>query len=259
MNCLIKIILIVVVINSGNLNAGQYKELGNDQLKDSIQTVLITGANRGLGLEFAKQFSSMGYKVIGTARNPDKAVNLKKLTVEVFQLDVTDADSVLQLSKSLNGRPIDILINNAGYLSSADMSLDKVSFELLEKTFAINTLGPLRVVKSLIGNVKAGQDKKVINISSRLGSISQSTGRMYSYRTSKSALNQINKILSVEFKEESIIFTVLHPGWVQTDMGGPKATYTPEESVSGMIKVIDTLTMDNSGYFYDLKGEAIPW
>ncbi|TQV76550.1 SDR family oxidoreductase [Aliikangiella marina] len=225
----------------------------------SDQTVLITGANRGIGLEYAKQFLAKGYKVIGTARKPATATELKKSGAEVLQLDVTDEKSVADLKAALKGRAIDILINNAGYFDRQDVTLDKVDFNTFARTLDINTLGPLRVTQALIGNLEKGQRKTVISMSSGLGSIEKSTGRWYAYRTSKTGLNQINKILSTEYKDQGFIFTVVHPGWVQTDMGGSNATYTPTQSVQGLIKVIEGLTTKDSGQFYDLNGKSIPW
>ena len=222
-------------------------------------TVLITGANRGIGLEFAKQFKAMGYDVIGTARKPDKATALKALGASVMQLDVTDAQSVAAMDKALTGKAIDILINNAGYLYGYGGTLVSIDIEQFEKTLAINTIGPMRVTKALIDNLQAGRNKTVINLSSQLGSISQSSGGFYSYRASESALNMLTKTLSAEYKKQDFIFTVVHPGWVQTDMGGKSATYTVEESVSGLMKVINGLTKDDNGKFYDHKGEIIPW
>ncbi|MCP3673858.1 MAG: SDR family oxidoreductase [Gammaproteobacteria bacterium] len=222
-------------------------------------TVLITGANRGLGLEFAKQYQARGYNVIGTARNTAKAVKLQALGVRVLQLDVTNQKSVDNLSAELKDTPLDILINNAGYFNRVDTSLDKVNFDILELTYAVNTLGPLRVTQALIDNLKLGKSKTVISISSGLSSISNSTGQWYAYRSSKTALNQINKIMSEEFKNKEFIFTVLSPGWVKTDMGGPNANYTPKQSISGMLKVIDSLTTEDSGKFYDLKGKTVDW
>lgn len=223
------------------------------------QTVLITGANRGIGLEYAKQFIAKGYKVIGTARKPAKAKELKATGAEILALDVTDPQSVANLQKQLKGRSIDILINNAGYFDRRDVSLDKVDFDAFSITLAINTLGPLRVTQALIENLEEGKRKIVISMSSGLGSIEKSNGRWYAYRTSKTGLNQINKILSSEYKDKGFIFTVVHPGWVQTDMGGSNATYTPTQSVSGLIKVIEGLTVKDSGQFYDLNGQSIPW
>jgi NAD(P)-dependent dehydrogenase (short-subunit alcohol dehydrogenase family) len=223
------------------------------------KTVLVTGANRGIGLEYAKQFKAKGYEVIGTARKPASATELKAAGVEVLALDVTSAESVAALVKALDGRAIDILINNAGYFDRQDVTVDKVNFEMFERTLAINTLGPLRITQALIPHLKKGELKTVISMSSGLGSITNSNGRWYAYRTSKTALNQINKILSEEFKSEGFIFTVVHPGWVQTDMGGSNATYTPTESVAGLIKVIEGLKPSDSGKFYDLNGKEIAW
>ena len=224
-----------------------------------MSTVVITGANRGIGFEYAKQYKAKGFNVIATARNPDKALELKALGVTVFQLDVTDPQSVKNLSRSLTGQPIDILINNAGYFNRSDVTLDKVDFDMFERTLVVNTLGPLRVIQALVKNLQKGDNKTVINISSGLGSISQSSGRWYAYRSSKTALNQINKILSVEYKQQGFIFTVIHPGWVRTDMGGSSATYSTEESVTKMMSLISRLTVRNSGKFYDLEGTTISW
>ena len=225
----------------------------------AAQTVLVTGANRGMGLEYAKQYQAKGFKVIGTARKPGEATELNKLGVDVVQLDVTDADSVAAMAKVLDGRAIDILINNAGYLNRNDSTLDTVDFDTMEFTLAINTLGPLRVIKALMPNLQKGEGKKVINISSQLGSVERSRGGLYSYRVSKAGLNMINKNLSAEYSDAGFTFVVIHPGWVATDMGGPNATYSPEESIKNVIKVIDGLTTKDNGKFYDLKGETLPW
>ena len=222
-------------------------------------TVLVTGANRGLGLEFASQLQARGFKVIGTARNPEKAAALKATGARVEQLDVASQASVDALAETLKGVPIDILINNAGMAIREDSSLDTLDFDAMVRTFQVNSLGPLRVTQALLPNLEAGQDKTVINITSRLGSIELSTGGLYSYRTSKTALNQINKIMSVELAPRGYIVLAMHPGWVQTDMGGAEATLTIPESITGMLKVIDGLTVEQSGKFYDFSGEELPW
>jgi NAD(P)-dependent dehydrogenase (short-subunit alcohol dehydrogenase family) len=222
-------------------------------------TVLITGANRGIGLEYARQFAAKGYTVIGTARSPEKAEALAKVADRVEQLDVADGASVAALAARLDGVPIDILINNAGIFDRRDVTFDQVDFEVMARTFDVNTMGPLRVTKALMPNLRAGERKVVIGMSSGLGSIENSSGRWYAYRSSKAGLNMVNKILSQELGEQGFIFTVLHPGWVQTDMGGPNATYTPEQSVAGLVEVIEGLGPDNNGGFYDFQGETIPW
>jgi len=231
----------------------------NVSVADQATTVLITGANRGLGLEYARQFAEKGYEVIGTARAPEKAGELAAVADQVEPLDVTDPDSVAALADRLDGKAIDILINNAGIFDRRDVTLDEVDFEVMERTFTVNTLGPLRVTQALLPNLRAGQRKIIVGMSSQLGSIENSNGRWYAYRASKTALNQFNKILSVELGPEGFICTVLHPGWVRTDMGGSNATYSPQESVAGLVKVIEGLKPEDNGQFYDFHGETIPW
>lgn len=232
---------------------------GNPAWADDGATVLITGANRGLGLEYAQQFAAKGYAVIGTARNPAKAEALSKVADRVEQLDVADADSVAALAKRLDGVAIDILINNAGIFERQDVSIDAVDFEMMERTFAVNTLGPLRVTQALLPNLRAGHRKLIVSMSSQLGSIENSNGRWYAYRASKSALNQFNKIWSVELGPEGFTCVVVHPGWVRTDMGGPNATYGTEESVTGLVSVIEGLSKEDNGRFYDFQGKPISW
>ena len=222
-------------------------------------TVLITGANRGIGLEAARQFAAKGYKVIGTARDPADAKDLSAVAHRVESLDVTDAASVAPLASRLQGVPIDILVNNAGVFDRKDVTIDKVDFAMMEQTLAVNTMGPLRVTQALLPNLRAGKRRTIVSISSQLGSIEKSDGRWYAYRASKAALNQINKTLSVELAPEGFTCVVLHPGWVRTDMGGASATYSPQESVAGLITVIEKLGPTDNGRFYDFKGTPIPW
>lgn len=222
-------------------------------------TVLITGANRGIGLEYARQFAAKGYQVIGTVRDPSDTKELSAVTQRVEQLDVTDAASVAALATRLHGVPIDILVNNAGFFDRKDVTVDKVDFASMEQTLAVNTLGPLRVTQALLPNLRAGTRRTIVNMSSQLGSIEGSNGQWYAYRASKAALNQINKTLSAELAPEGFISVVLHPGWVRTDMGGAGATYAPQESVAGLIKVIEKLGPIDNGRFYDFKGNPIPW
>jgi NAD(P)-dependent dehydrogenase (short-subunit alcohol dehydrogenase family) len=222
-------------------------------------SVLITGANRGIGLEYARQFAAKGYQVIGTARDPADAKELAAVADRIEPLDVTDAASVAALAKRLHGVPIDILVNNAGVFDRRDVTVDKVDFAMMEKTLAVNTLGPLRVTQALLPNLRAGRRRNIVNMSSQLGSIEGSNGQWYAYRASKAALNQINKTLSAELASEGFISVVLHPGWVRTDMGGAGATYSPQESVAGLVAVIEKLGPADNGRFYDFKGTLIPW
>jgi len=223
------------------------------------QTVLITGANRGIGLEYARQFAAKGFNVIGTARDPAAATELRAIIERIEALDVADAASVAALAKRLDGMAIDILINNAGVGGRDDNDLASIDFEQMQNTFAVNAFGPLRVIQSLMPNLRLGQRKLVIGMSSQLGSIERSNGGMYAYRASKTALSQFNKILASELGPQGFVFTVLHPGWVQTEMGGANATLTPQESVRGLVGVIEKLGPDDNGRFYDYQGKTIPW
>lgn len=222
-------------------------------------TVLITGANRGLGLEFARQLDALGYTVIGTARSPDKATELQALGVRVEQLDVADPASVAGLAQRLDGVGIDILINNAGFFDRNEGGLADLDFKVLEHTLAVNTLGPLRVTQALLPNLRLGGRKTVVNLSSQMGSMTTNGGGYLSYRTSKAALNQATVTLARELDEEGFICVVVHPGWVRTRMGGQNATYSPGESAEGLIEVIRGLTPADSGRFLDLHGQDLAW
>jgi NAD(P)-dependent dehydrogenase (short-subunit alcohol dehydrogenase family) len=248
---MMRLLAIVLTIISGMMAGMTYAA--------ETTTVLITGANRGIGLEYARQFAAKGYQVIGTARDPADAKELSEVADRVEQLDVTDPASVAGLAKRLDGNAIDILVNNAGVFDRGDVSLDKVDFQMMERTLAVNTLGPLRVVQALLPNLRKGRQKTIVSMSSQLGSIENSNGRWYAYRSSKAALNQLNKTLSAELAAEGFVCVVLHPGWVRTDMGGAGATYSPEESVSGLVAVIEKLGPADNGRFYDFKGNPIPW
>ena len=222
-------------------------------------TVLITGANRGLGLEFARQFHAAGYTVIATARKPEAADELNALGVRVEQLDVADAESVAALAADLDGRSIDILINNAG-ITARIRSLETVEFETIERILQVNTLGPMRVTKALLSNLRDGDQKIIVNITSGMGSIKQNTrGGGYGYRESKAALNMFTRTIAAELKPDGFRCITMSPGWVKTDMGGPNARLTPAESIGGMISVINGLTAEDSGEFFNHNGEHLPW
>jgi NAD(P)-dependent dehydrogenase (short-subunit alcohol dehydrogenase family) len=248
-------LMVVVLVSLGISVTPVGAEVGETQGR----TVLITGANRGLGLEFARQYAADGWRVIGTARRPDSAVDLKGLDVEILQLDVADPASVAGLAKNLDGRAIDLLINNAGIFPRVS-TLAEVNFDEVERTYAVNTIGPMRVTRALLPNLRLGSGKQIVSITSGLGSIANNTsGRYYGYRESKAALNMLNRTLSVELADEGFTCVVMSPGWVQTDMGGPNANLTPEESITGMKKVIDGLTPKDNGTYRNWDGGTIPW
>jgi len=226
-----------------------------------MPTVLITGANRGIGLEFVRQYAADGWRVHAACRDPDKAVELKAIKGDVrfHRLDVTDEGQIDALETALAGEPIDILINNAGVRGMGD-SFGSTEVAGWLETLRVNAIAPVRVSEGLITNLERGQRKLIVNITSRLGSVGEnSSGGSYAYRSSKAALNMAAKSMSVDLKGRGITVVVFHPGWVQTDMGGSGAPVTPPESVSGMRAKIAKLTAADSGHFFNYTGQPIPW
>ncbi|HET6157294.1 MAG TPA: SDR family oxidoreductase [Dongiaceae bacterium] len=222
-------------------------------------TILITGAGRGLGLEFARQYAADGWRVIACCRSPDKAPELKKLKVEVQALDVTLAESIQQLVKALAGRPIDVLLNNAG-IHGDRRAFGETDVELWKKIFEVNTIGPVQITAALLENVAGSAQRKVVNITSRVGSIGENpTGGSYAYRSSKTALNMAMVNAAHELKGRGITILLIHPGWVQTDMGGPSAPVSIEQSITGVRRIIDKATQAETGHFYDYTGKQLPW
>jgi NAD(P)-dependent dehydrogenase (short-subunit alcohol dehydrogenase family) len=220
---------------------------------------VVTGANRGIGLAFARELSRRGDLVIATARHPAKARDLAALEVRVETLDVADTKSVSAFGRSLAGQPIDVLINNAG-IGKAGPGIEQLPLEDLEIQFRVNAIGPVALTQALLPNLRAARRRTVINLSSGLGSISgNKDGGWYAYRASKAALNQLTRTMAAELAGESFICISISPGWVQTDMGGAGATLSPEQSVAAMLKVIDRLRPADTGRFLDHRGKDVPW
>ncbi|QTD55816.1 SDR family oxidoreductase [Parasphingorhabdus cellanae] len=219
-------------------------------------TVLITGANRGIGLEMAKQYADNGWDVIGTAREPNKAEELNAIAnAKTMQLDAADDASVANFTSEIGDQPIDLYINNAGIYGPQEFDRDGW-LELLN----VNVVAPVKLANALKDNVAKSDGKKMVVISSQVGSIAENeSGDMMYYRTSKAAVNQAWKSLSNQWKDDGLTLTMMHPGWVQTDMGGPNADLTPQESVSGMRQVIENLDHSQTGAFHDYSGREIPW
>ncbi len=221
--------------------------------------VVVTGANRGIGLEFTRQLQASGATVIATARKPEKARDLHKLGVEVIKLDVTVPEDIIGLVDVIGDRHIDMLINNAGIMGKGGEQIGKMNFDRVEQLLAVNTIGPMRVTQALLPALMRGQTRRIINISSVLGSIERNGGGYYGYRESKAALNRFTKTISNELRSENFTCIALSPGWVRTDLGGSGADLSPEESITGMLKVFDTLTPEVSGSFYHYDGSSIDW
>lgn len=224
-----------------------------------MPSVLITGANRGLGLEFARQYAADGWQVIATCRRPAEATALNGLGVEVLPLDVADWNQIARLGEDLMARPIDLLLNNAGVYGD-HQSLGVIEPQSWMRTLACNSVAPVMLTQTLLPNLLAGRGQKVAFVTSLMGSIADNTsGAYYAYRSSKAALNAAVKSLSIDMRALGVTTLLLHPGWVQTDMGGPSAPLKPEDSVRGMRRVIDSVGFSASGSFLDYAGKAQPW
>ena len=227
-----------------------------------MPTVLITGANRGLGLEFVRQYADNNWKVIATCRDPESAKDLYDIQgdKEILPLDVTDFKAIEQTSELLRSEKIDVLLNNAGVYDPDKNGLGKTNFDDWTKMLRINTIAPLKIVESFISQVASSKRKVIVSISSLLGSLSANdTGGQYAYRSSKSALNSVNKSLSIDLARKGIISIVISPGWARTDMGGPNAAVDPIDSVSGIRRVINNLKPEDSGKFFNYDGSNIDW
>ena len=225
--------------------------------------VLITGANRGIGLEFTKQYAADGWSVIACCRNPQTAGELKALNktysnIQILQLDVSNFPAIDALALQLKDQKIDLLINNAGIYPSS--SLNDLDYDDWETAFKINSMAPLKMVQALLSNISASQLRKIATLTSKMGSLDDNTsGGSYIYRTSKAALNMAMKCLSIDLMPLNIAVVTLHPGWVLTSMGGPDALIDTSTSVTGLRKVIANLKVSNSGKFIAYDGKEIAW
>ncbi len=227
--------------------------------KNEARTYLVTGANRGIGLALTRSLCRRGDRVIAACREPGKARDLAKLPARLERLDVADETSVAALAARLEGEPLDVLINNAG-IGEAGPSFGSVSMKHLEEAFRVNAAGPVAVMQALLPNLRAGQRRTVVNLSSDLGSISENdSGGWIAYRASKAALNQLTCCAAAELKGEGFICIVISPGWVRTDMGGSGGTLSPGASAEAMLEIIDRLKPSDNGRFLDHRGKEVPW
>lgn len=230
-----------------------------------MHNILVTGANRGLGLEFVRQYEKEGARIFACARIPGEARALldiaqhSKGRVTVHPLDVASDASVSHLAAEVAGEPIDILINNAGVYGGEHQQVGDIDYEAWMRTLNINTLGPARVFEALRGNLIKGRERKAIAITSRMGSTAEHGGGALIYRSSKAALNNVVKGLSLAFKTDGLIVVAVHPGWVRTDMGGESATLAPEQSILAMRTLIGSLKLAQSGHYFNYDGAEIKW
>ncbi|MCL5668970.1 MAG: SDR family oxidoreductase [Gammaproteobacteria bacterium] len=231
-----------------------------------MSTILVTGTNRGIGLEFARQYAADGWRVYACCRHPDKARALQQLAekhknISLHALDVADHKQIDALAGELHGVPIDILLNNAGvYAGNSDESLGSLNYPAWEKSFRINTLAAAKMAEVFLENVARSEQRLVAALSSLMGSMADNgSGGSYLYRSSKAALNAVMVSLAVDLKPRRIGVLILHPGWVKTDMGGPNAEISTETSVRGMRAVMDKFKLKDSGRFIAYDGEELPW
>jgi len=229
------------------------------------RSILITGANRGIGLELTGQFAADGWQVLACCRNPAAAEPLQALAaqnpaIEVQGLDVTDYDQMAKLSSRLAGRPIDVLLSNAGIYGTKGIGFGDVDAEEWREVLEVNTIAPLMLAQAFVEQVAASEQRLIAVISSKVGSIADnSSGGSYLYRSSKTAVNQVVKCLSIDLAERGISVISLHPGWVQTDMGGPNAEISRDESVSGLKSILQSAGPAQNGQFIEYNGDPIPW
>ena len=228
--------------------------------------VLITGANRGIGLEMVRYAMQQGWRVFACCRNPHNADNLFNIArlsngrISVHIADMLELATVQALSYELRHESIDILINNAGIYGSDKNTFGAVDVDSWLQTFQVNSIAPLKMVEAFSEQLMMGQRKLVACMSSKMGSMADNGyGNSYIYRSSKAALNAVVKSLSIDLKEKGVISVALHPGWVKTEMGGPNAEISTAECVTQIFTNLSSLTINDSGRFIDIDGTDIPW
>jgi NAD(P)-dependent dehydrogenase (short-subunit alcohol dehydrogenase family) len=231
-----------------------------------MPSTLITGANRGIGLEFARQYLADGWQVYAACRDPDSASELRRLAddrddkLQILALDVTDPASVQAAAVKLDGQAIDLLVNNAGIGGPRGQTIGHIDYEAWMKVLEVNTMGPMRVSEAFVDHVARSERKLIVILTSGMGSLADNTsGGSFAYRSSKAAVNMVMRSLSIDLAPRGITCVVVNPGWVQTDMGGSHATLTTVKSVTMLRSLIDTLGPAQSGKFFNYDGREYAW
>ena len=231
-----------------------------------MSTVMIVGATRGIGLELTKQYADEGNTVIACARDLNAASQLDELAsglenIKIEELDIAEASSIESASGRIGKESIDSIIIVAGYVGGMpeNQTIDNIDIDEWHRTLNINTIGPLLVAKAFKENLSSSGNGNFMILSSQLAASTWPMGGMYVYSTTKAAVSKVGQILALDWAQEPIIVSIMHPGWVQTDMGGPAAEITAEESASGIRKVISGLKKEDSCNFYKCNGEIHPW
>jgi NAD(P)-dependent dehydrogenase (short-subunit alcohol dehydrogenase family) len=231
-----------------------------------MASVLITGANRGLGLEFARQYLAEGWQVYATCRDPASAYELRRLAedsdnrLRILAIAVTDSASIQSAATELDEEAIDLLLNNAGIVGPQGQTIGNIDYEAWAEVLAVNTMGPVRVSEAFVKHVARSDRKLIVTLTSGMGSIADNTsGGSIVYRSSKAAVNMVMRSLAIDLAPRGITCAVVNPGWVRTDMGGPNATLEPSESISALRRLIATLGPEQSGQFFNYTGREYPW
>ncbi len=231
-----------------------------------MSTIMIVGATRGIGLELTKQYANEGNQVIACARDTANASLLNEVAsssenIKIEQLDIADAGSIESASSQIGEEAIDSVIIVAGWVGGMpdNQTIDNIDIDEWHNTLNINTIGPLLVAKAFKSNLAASGNGNLMILSSQLAASTWPMGGMYIYSTTKAAVSKVGQILALDWAEDPIIVSIMHPGWVQTDMGGPTAEITAEESASGIRNVLSGLTKEDSGNFYKWNGDIHPW
>jgi NAD(P)-dependent dehydrogenase (short-subunit alcohol dehydrogenase family) len=231
-----------------------------------MPSVLITGANRGLGLEFARQYLANGWQVYAACRDPSSASELRRLAgasghnLRILTLDVTDPASIKSAATGLDGQAIDLLLNNAGIGGPRGQTIGNIDYETWAKVLDVNTMGPMRVSEAFVDHVARSERKLIVTLTSGMGSLADNTsGGSIAYRSSKAAVNMVMRSLASDLAPLGVTCVVVNPGWVLTDMGGPHATLTPAESVTMLTRLIEALGPTQSGKFFNYDGREYAW
>jgi len=227
-----------------------------------MATIAITGAARGIGLELTRQYAAAGDQLLAFCRNPQKADALNRLAAEtgkvrVIGMDVADDASVKRAAAEAGDASVDVLLNVAGISGPSRPELEASDWAMWQESFNVMTMGPLRVLQAFLPRMQAGA--KVINITSQIAASTWPTGGFYAYGAAKAGLNRMMRSVAIDLRDRGIIVGLVHPGWVQTDMGGPNAEITSQESAEGIRKVTQAWTLDRSGDFLKWNGETHPW
>ncbi len=228
-----------------------------------MATILITGTNKGVGLELTKIYAARGDTVYAACRDPGSAEALAAIAgdVKVLSLIVGDSGSVDEMAVSLKDVVIDLVINNAGMKGPEfdQQNTYAMDFDGWAETFNVNSMGPVRVMQALLPNLKQSTNAKVVTITSQMGALSLDMAAAHAYCASKAAVNKFMRLASIDLKKDGVAVGLIHPGWVQTDMGGPQADLTPQESAEGIVAVVDRLSIASTGGFWKWNGETHDW